>query len=63
MNTISFTLGNDKNKEVDFNRKTVTFTLQLFKIETIKWGFKNLNVIHIVLVVEIELLQQKFIVI
>ena len=32
LNTITFYLEDDKNKEVDFNSKTLTFTLQMIKI-------------------------------
>ena len=32
LNTINFYLEYDKNKEVDFNRETLTFTLQMIKI-------------------------------
>ena len=32
LNTISFYLEDDKNKEVDFNQETLTFTLQMIKI-------------------------------
>ena len=31
-NTITFYLEDDNNKEVDFNRETLTFTLQMIKI-------------------------------
>ena len=32
LNTITFYLEDDNNKEVDFNQETVTFTLQMIKI-------------------------------
>ena len=32
LNTITFYLENDNNKEVDFNQETLTFTLQMIKI-------------------------------
>ena len=32
LNTITFYLEDDNNKEVDFNQKTLTFTLQMIKI-------------------------------
>ena len=32
LNTITFYLEDDKNKEVDFNQETLTFTLQMIKI-------------------------------
>ena len=32
LNTITFYLEDDKNKEVDFNGETLTFTLQMVKI-------------------------------
>ena len=31
-NTNTFYLKNDKNKEVNFNRQTLTFTLQMIKV-------------------------------
>ena len=32
LNTITFYLEHDNNKEVDFNQETLTFTLQMIKI-------------------------------
>ena len=32
LNTITFYLEDDKNKEVEFNQETLTFTLQMIKI-------------------------------
>ena len=32
LNTITFYLEDDDNKEVDFNQETLTFTLQMIKI-------------------------------
>ena len=32
LNTITFYLGDDNNKEVDFNQETLTFTLKMIKI-------------------------------
>ena len=32
LNTITFYLEDDNNKEVDFNQETLTFTLQMIKI-------------------------------
>ena len=32
LNTITFYLEDDKNKEVDFNQEKLTFTLQMIKI-------------------------------
>ena len=32
LNTITFYLENDSNEEVNFNGKTLTFTLQMIKI-------------------------------
>ena len=32
LNTITFYLEDDNNKEVDFNQETMTFTLQMIKI-------------------------------
>ena len=32
LNTIKFYLEDDNNEEVDFNQKTLTFTLQMIKI-------------------------------
>ena len=45
LNTITFYLENDWHKEVSFNGETLTFTLQLIKVWTNKWAFKNLEVI------------------
>ena len=46
LNTILFYLEGDKDKEVNFNGETMTFTLHLAKIWTIKL---TLKVIHVVL--------------
>ena len=32
LNTITFYLEDDDNKEVDFNQETLTFTLQMIKV-------------------------------
>ena len=32
LNTITFYLEDDNNKEIDFNQETLTFTLQMIKI-------------------------------
>ena len=45
MNTITFYLEDDNNEEVNYNQETVTFTLQMIKIWTIKWTLKNLKLI------------------
>ena len=50
LNTINFYLENGKNEEVDFNQETLTFTLQMIKIWTINWAFKDLKLIVIGLV-------------
>ena len=63
MNTITFYSEDDNHEEVNFNGETLTFTEQLIKIWTQKGAFKNLKVIRIVLVVDIDLLQQKLMVI
>ena len=36
LNTITFYLEDDKNKEINFNGETLTFTLQLIKTRTVK---------------------------
>ena len=36
LNTITFYLEDDNNEEVDFNGETLTFTVQLIKIQTKK---------------------------
>ena len=43
LNSISFCLENDKHEEVNFNGETLTLTLQLLKIWTIKWASKVLK--------------------
>ena len=60
MDTTSSYLEDNNNEEVGFNGRTLTFTLEKIKIWTIKWAFKNLNVIVFVLVVDMDLLQHKF---
>ena len=56
-------LEDDDNGEVIFKEKTLTFALQLIKIWTNKTVFKNLKLLLIVLVVDIDLLPQTFMVI
>ena len=63
LNGIGFSLERDKHEEINFNGETLTFTLQMIKIWTNKWAFKNLKKIVIVLVEDIVLLQQKYMVI
>ena len=58
--TITFYLENDDHEEGNYNGETLTFTLQMMKIKTIKWAFENLKVIVIALVVGIDLLQKTF---
>ena len=43
--TTTLYLEDDNHEETTFNGETLTFTLQLFKIWTIKWAFKNLKVL------------------
>ena len=50
LNTITFYLEKEKNEEVDFNQETLTFTLQMIKIWTYNWAFKDLKLIVIGLV-------------
>ena len=57
MNTITF-YSEEDHKEVIFNGETLTLTLQLIKLWTIKWVFKNLNLILIVQDVDIRLLKE-----
>ena len=49
LNTITFYLEYDNNGSVNFNGKTLTSTLEMIKIRTIKWTFKFLKLIHIAL--------------
>ena len=60
--TITFYLENDDHEEGHYNGETLTFTLQMMKIKTIKWAFENLKVIVIALVVDIDLLQKTFLI-
>ena len=53
-------MENDDHEEGNYNGETLTFTLQMMKIKTIKWAFENLKVIVIALVVDIDLLQKTF---
>ena len=62
-NNMIFYSEDDNHGEVDFNQESLTFALQLLKNCTIKWAFKNLKWILIVLVVDIDLLQPKHMVI
>ena len=39
LNTVTFYLEDDNNKEVNFNGETLTFTLQMIKIWTNIWVF------------------------
>ena len=59
LNTITISLKDDNRKEETFNGETIIFTLKLFKIWLIKWAFKIIKVIDILLVVDIDLLQKK----
>ena len=58
MNTITFYLEDNNNQEVSFNGETLTFTLQMIKIQTNSWAFKNLKLIVIALVVNITVVQK-----
>ena len=60
MNTITIDLEDENNEEVVFNGETLTFSLQMIEIWTIKLAFKKLKVILIVLEEDIDLLQQNF---
>ena len=51
-------MENDKNEEADFTQETMTFTVQMIKIWTIKWTFKNIKAIDFALVVNTDLLQK-----
>ena len=42
LNTITFYLEDDNNKEVDFNGETLTFTLQMIKIKTNMYTYTHL---------------------
>ena len=59
LNTITFHLEANNNKEVDFNGETMTFTLQLIKIWVIKWAFKKWKVTVIALIENTTLAQKK----
>ena len=63
LNTITCFLQQVIHKEIDFIGETLTFTLRMVDIRTIKRAFKNSKQIVIVLVEDIDLLQQKFMVI
>ena len=41
-------MGDDNQEQINFNGETLIVTLQLIKIRTIKWAFKNLKVILII---------------
>ena len=47
LNSIAFYLDNVSHEEVNYIGDTVTFTLQLIKISTLKGVLKNLNIIYI----------------
>ena len=57
LKNITIFLADDNHEEVDSNGETLTFTLQMIKIWTIKCDFKNLKAIVTVLVVDTDLLQ------
>ena len=63
LNTITFYVEDDNNEEVDFTGETLTFTLPIIKICTIKGAFRNLKLKVIVLMEDIDLLQKTFMVI
>ena len=48
LNTITIGLEDDNHAEGNFNGETLTFTLQLIKIWTNKWAFKNIKLIRLV---------------
>ena len=41
--TITFYLEDDEHKEVNFNEETMTFTLHIIKVWSVKWAFKSLK--------------------
>ena len=61
-NTITFCLEDDNNEEVDFNEKTLTFTLQMIRIHTHKRDFKNLKLKVIALVKNTTVVQKTLLV-
>ena len=63
LNTITIFLQDFIHKEVDFIVETLTFTLRMVEIRNTKRVFKNSKQIVFVLVEDIDLLQQKFMVI
>ena len=62
LNTIAFYLEDDNN-EVNFKEEKLIFSLQLIKIWNNEWALKNLKLFLFVLAVDIDLLQQTFLVI
>ena len=63
LNTITFYLEDDDNEEVNFNGETLTSTLQMLKILTIKWAFKILKLIVFAMEEDIDLLRKTYMVI
>ena len=45
LNATTFHLEDDNNEEVNFNGETLTSTLKMIKIWTIRWAFKKLKTI------------------
>ena len=57
LNTVTFYLENDNHEEVDFNGKTLNFTLQMIKIYYNKGFLINIKLIIIALEEDIDLVQ------
>ena len=67
MNSITFYLEDDNNKEVDFNQETLTLHYKWLKFKQIsflcyKWAFKNLKLIVVALVKNTILVQKTLLV-
>ena len=61
LNTTTIYLEDDTHEKVEFNGETLTFTLQLIKIWTIKWAFRNSKVTLVAFLVHIDPLQKTFV--
>ena len=62
LNTITLYFEYDNHEKIDFNGRTLTFTLHIFKNWTIYSAFKNLKINDITLVKNITLVQKTLLV-